>query len=232
MSESYYRLAPPNHGFFPLFDEKRLVRGEETVCPANPEHVFGSYRQGPLYIILPSIKVPPMFWSWASECIITEPIVELLMRADVSGYRLERVIPTGVRRGDKDLSKVPPLFHLIVTGWGGMASPRSGLKLIEKCPACGFTRYADISNPGELIDSNLWDSSDLFFIWPLPRRIFITQRVADLLKRNRIRQFLLVAPSDMTFFHNRFSPGLLKDYVGEERANDLRMQIEMYKQQT
>ncbi|MBK7140494.1 MAG: hypothetical protein IPH75_00265 [bacterium] len=223
MNFTYF--GAPGHGFFPLFDEERITSGKVTDCPVDKAHNVGYYREGTIYLILPSTKVPPIFWTWASECVITEQVAELFDRENVTGYRLEKVVATGVRRGSKDLSTVPPLYELIVTGWGGMASPASGVKLVHKCGGCGYTKFSGVKDPAKLIDITQWDESDLFIIWPMPKYYLISPRLKQILKRNHLRQFKLVPPDQLFFVTGEFAPGTLCEYFGEKRGRILGKEI-------
>jgi len=120
--------------------------------------------------------------------------------------------------------QAPRLNELIVTGWAGMAPPESGIKLIEHCEGCGHTVYSAWTNPERLIDSSQWDGSDFFVVWPLPWRIFVTERVAKVLRDNRLSGIALKPSSDLVFSPNiipTLSTGRLSDWMPEERARQL-----------
>src|SRR5207244_4348579 len=76
--------------------------------------------------------------------------------------------------------------ELVVTGWGGVAPKSSGVRLIESCSNCGLLTYSRVLEWTNLFDERQWDGSEIFIIWPLPRYIMVTNRVASLINSNRL----------------------------------------------
>ena len=66
-----------------------------------------------------------------------------------------------------------------------MAAAESGIRLVERCQTCGYLTYSACNNTEQIIDVTEWDGSDFFIVWPLPKCIFITDRVAQTIVSNR-----------------------------------------------
>jgi hypothetical protein len=111
------------------------------------------------------------------------------------------------------------LFELVPLGWAGLASPESGIRLIEDCAACGLKIYSGFEDPSKLVKETNWDGSDFFMVWPLPRVIFISDRVARTIKDQRLTGAQLRKPSDLKMgLLNELSPGRLSYWMPESRA--------------
>ena len=108
-----------------------------------------------------------------------------------------------------------------MTGWGGVAPPESGIRLVEKCEGCGYLRYSGCENSERLIDVSQWDGSDFFIVWPLTGFIMVTDRVAKLIQENRLRGVVLKATGKLTFHTGGFTPGRLSYWMPEARARQL-----------
>jgi len=118
-------------------------------------------------------------------------------------------------------SREPPALHeLVVTGWGGIAPPESGVKLIEKCDACGLLYFSAWTNPETLIDSSRWDGSDFFRVWPAAS--FVTRRVADAIRDNRLSGAVLTPPAELPPCGSRtLSGNRLSLWMPADRAHEL-----------
>ena len=81
-------------------------------------------------------------------------------------------------------------------GRGG-ASPESGITMQYYCEACHRAKYTDPNHPELMIDPSQWDGSDLFVIWPLPRFIFVTERVVDLIRNEGYKGLKTETPGDL-----------------------------------
>jgi hypothetical protein len=88
------------------------------------------------------------------------------------------------------------MLELIVTGWGGVGAPAAKVRLREFCEGCEHASYA-IGEPSRLIDESAWDGSDLFFVWPLPRFRFITDRLANIVNRECITGTKLISAQEI-----------------------------------
>jgi len=113
------------------------------------------------------------------------------------------------------------MFELIVTGWGGLPSAKAVLKLVEACPDCGHKVYA-IADPTRIIDPRSWDGSDLFIVWPLPRFIFVSDRLAHIIRKENLSGVKLVPAEAIPMRKGvTLTPAPLSWRMGEERAGEL-----------
>ena len=119
------------------------------------------------------------------------------------------------------------MYELIVIGWGGMASLAAGLTLANSCPACNHRNYA-IAEPSQLIEPASWDGSDLFIVWPLPRFRFASERLANILRNERVTGVKLVSAPEIPFEPgNRATPGRLLNWMPASRAHALGDKLEI-----
>ncbi|MGB9619005.1 MAG: double-CXXCG motif protein [Armatimonadota bacterium] len=215
----FWRLGPPE-------STKRLAEWAEdmdyestVICPLHEGHQRGGKRQPNLSIVLPGKTVDDVddfVWTWLSECLVQDHVLELFRRAGLTGYEVKPV-----KARFKRTTETPPrLWELVVTGWAGVAPPESGIRLVEKCEGCGYLKYSDCDDPERLIDPSQWDGSDFFIVWPLPKFIFVTDRVAKLIRENRLTGVVLKDPRKLTNLDG-FSPGRLSDWMPEARAREL-----------
>lgn len=180
-------------------------------CPKNPEHdISHSGRQGPLTVELPTADTDDFVWTWGSECLITDEVLQLFKREAITGFTAEPVTVAKVKRGRRQ--DAPRLHEVVVTGWGGQASAESGITLIERCPGCGHEKYGPILNWARAIDESKWDGSDLFVVWPAPVYIFATERAADIIERHELTGVRVVPISEAetgypTSVMDGFTPG-------------------------
>lgn len=194
---------------------------EGIVCPLHDGHRAGGKRLTDLSVALPGRTVQDFVWTWYSECLVRDRVLKLFELSGFTGYDVK---PARAKYKRASEGQPPVLRELIVTGWAGMASPESGIRLVERCEGCGHTVYSGSNNSGALIDVTQWDGSDFFIVWPLPAFIFVTDRVAQVIRDNRLTGAVLTQPNDLDLsggLLRSFSPGQLSDSMPEERARQL-----------
>jgi hypothetical protein len=200
---------------------KDEVELEGIVCPINDGHQRAGKRLSDLSIMLPPRAARDDFvWTWGSELLLRDRVLQLFNASGFNGF-VVKPVKVKFKRPDGD---PPRLWELNVTGWAGMASPESGIRLVESCPACGHLIYSDCDHPERLIDASKWDGSDFFMVWPLPKFIFVTDRVAELI-RDESLSGSVVRPSTELRFSTRtiggFGPGRLSYWMPKDRAHEL-----------
>jgi hypothetical protein len=73
-----------------------------------------------------------------------------------------------------------------------------------------------------LIDLAAWDGSDLFIVWPLPRFPFASERLANILREEKITGVKLIPAPDIPFKRgNHATPGRLLNWMPAGRAHAL-----------
>jgi hypothetical protein len=204
------------------------VEVETVKCSLNAGHERGGRRLSTLSVTLPADPIDDFIWTWQSECLIQEHVRRLLEARCFSGFQAKPV----KARFERDNKKTPILWEMIVTGWGGMAASGSGIRLLEHCYGCGHLRYSKVSNPEMLIDEAQWEGSDFFIVWPLPRYIFITDRVAQSIIQAEWRGVRILTPSEIDWsgisFASGFTPGRLSYSMPEGRARELGQPLGIY----
>ncbi|MEW6103874.1 MAG: hypothetical protein AB1630_08715 [bacterium] len=141
-----------------------------------------------LTIDLPSPNIPDILNTWNSTWIITDETVQLFKSQGFTGYELKPVIINTIKRMRKP-REIPKLWHFVTTGFAGMAYPSSYIKALDigGCDFCNKIAFSYCPNKSaSLVDTSQWDGSDFFFIYPVPRLTFITQRVKDFIEENRL----------------------------------------------
>jgi hypothetical protein len=122
---------------------------------------------------------------WAhspGSCVVHE---QLLAEMDKRGFTGYTHVPSEVRFTDGTVSRE---YHRIeVIGFGGLARPESGIRLVSECPGCSLRGYGRLEDARQLIDESQWTGEDFFFVWPLYSRWLITARVGEYLKTAKIK---------------------------------------------
>ena len=208
-------------------DWDKTVELEQIVCPANSEHKWGGKRITDLSVVLKKRQTFDVMWTWGSECLIQPRILDAFQQQGFTGFQVNPVHA----RFKRHFPSAPPRFwELVITGWAGLASPESGIQLdsAKSCRDCGKLRYTKAVNYSKIIDERNWDGSDFFIVWPLPKFIFVTDRVREFVQKNDIRLTHFVRPEDLqpkTSFEQRvekgFGPGRLSYWMPEDRAHQL-----------
>jgi hypothetical protein len=216
MSTIFWLLdAPPAQQFA---EEANDSKHDPIICPIHASHRSGVRRIGNLSIVVRPSAMKDFVWSWSTDILISEKILGLFKKHQVTGYE---TAPVKVVCGKASDAPPAPLRELIVTGWGGAAAAAAGVKLIECCPACGH-RYYTIAEPSLLIDETAWDGSDLFIVWPLPKYRFVSDRLAHILRSEKISGIKLIPAADIPMKKGaRVGPGSLSYWMPEARAREL-----------
>jgi hypothetical protein len=193
------------------------VNLETVICPIKDGHQHVGGRLSNLSVVLPGGAVQDFVWTWYSECLLQDRVLELFKKNGFTGYDVKPVKARFKRAGRQE---PPRLWELIVTGWAGMASPESGIRLVERCKGCGHAVYSGSDNSGAVIDVSRWDGSDFFMVWPLPAFVFVTKRVAQTIRSDGLTGAVLKEPKELDL-SGEFSPGRLSYSMPLERAREL-----------
>jgi hypothetical protein len=184
---------------FGPFQSRRELRGvvsspneiweQRVQCPANPdhrnltEHAWEELRNEHVSAQLKhNRRDHMMIWTtpW-THCLIHERLASGMERSGFTGYSL---LPAEVRFRDGTISR--DYQRLVVTGWGGLARPESGVRLISECKGCIWRKYSPLKDPTRLIDKSQWTGEDLFIVWPMPGDRLISRRVAEYFESARV----------------------------------------------
>jgi hypothetical protein len=190
---------------------------EEIHCPLDSGHQRGGKRIGELTVEpTPRGPSPDFVWTWLSDCLIGRFAASVLLDSQITGFKTHPVRVATEQRGCETV-----FGELVVTGWGGIAHPASGVRLLQSCPGCGLLTYSGVQDWGKLFDSRQWDGSDLFMIWPLPRFIIATERVISLIERKKLTGVQVVPLAKMAGASEGLGPGRVSYWLDEHRLTEL-----------
>jgi hypothetical protein len=190
---------------------------ETVVCPIHEGHQRAGKRLTELSVRLPKEAAHDEFvWTWSSECLLQDHVVELFRANGLTGFEVK---PVSVRLKNDDGEVRPKLWELVVVGWAGLTPAQSGIKIVSHCDACGHTVYSSFTTPEKLIDESKWDGSDLFIIWPLPRYIFVTERVVRLAREKNMAGVVVRPVRELPYRGaDTLTPGRLSYVMPEDYA--------------
>jgi Protein of unknown function (Gmx_para_CXXCG) len=193
-------------------------------CPADSGHNSAGARLGDLYLLSPTPPLLDVDWTWDSECVVRDDILRAFTAERFTGFQAR---PVHIRKQLSDDKTVPLLWEIQVSGWAGMARPESGIRRIERCAICGRQTYTGFSDPDLLVDETQWDGSDLFMVWPMPRYIFVTERVAAFIRSNELTGVETIELYQMQPSKG-FTPLPLRLRMPEARARELGDPLDIY----
>ena len=200
------------------------VELESVMCSLAPDHQRAGKRLSTLAVTLPNRPVDEFVWTWYFECLIQDSVARFFESHGFTGYELQPAEAVYRHAGNR---RPPVLRELLVTGWGGMAPPESGIRLLQRCPVCRHAVYSCFTAAENLIDKSSWDGSDFFMVWPLPNFIFVTDRVCQALRAARFRGFRLVPVSSL-HCEGTLTPGRLSYVMREDRARLLGESLDIF----
>ena len=170
---------------------------ETIICPKYSGHQRAGNRIGLMKIDLKFGKTGDFLWTFLSECLIKNEIAVIFQTNNITGYELKKAaIATG--------NQIKDLWELVVVGQGGDASQDSGIYLKEHCNYCGLKRYSAFEK-GILVAKKNWDGSDIFTINGYQRYILVTEKVKELIEKNRFSG-IKITPSDKLKWPNLPKP--------------------------
>ena len=170
---------------------------EGIICPIHEGHQRAAMRTRELQVILPSPRLGDFVWTWYSECLITDRVLNLFKQAGFTGYEIRPVTIEkikSVRKGTKVM--IPTLWELVVVGKGGDAHHDSGIRLIYTCEACQMIRYSSYQN-GIIVDEDQWDGTDFFTVNGYPKLCLVSERVKDLIITHNLTNCVLIPSHKM-----------------------------------
>jgi hypothetical protein len=222
MKSQFWLLDPPE-------DQGLLVRAatpqaEKTPCPVSSDHSARLKRTGDLHVIADPLAEKDFTWTWRNDLLVSPGVLAAFRRHRVTGFEVRPIVaayPEPVK------TRPPELYEIIITGWAGLPSAKAGLSVTRSCPACSRKRYA-VADPSHLIDSDTWDGSDLFIVWPLPRFPFASDRLANIIRQERFSGVALVPATKVNLAANaELNPGSLFEWMPERRALELAKQFDL-----
>ena len=190
---------------------------QQITCRANPDHQRGGRRIGLLSVDIPQTALSAEFvWTWQSDCLIRQDALDRLRTDRATGFetRPVRLIVNGV-------SIQHDYQEFVVTGWGGVARSDSGVKILESCSECGYLHYNGVTDWLKVFDPSQWDGADFFMVWPLPRFIFVSEKVTRLFGKIGFGGARLIPIEDLKIDSSGLSPGRVSYWLPDRRIEQL-----------
>ena len=214
---NFFNLLWPDSDRLKADNNKAQGKWVRNVCPLTGAHSDGSPRISDLYHEVKHNKRDELM-IWGAGVAVHERLLEKFAKEGFTGYRLK---PALVRFRDGSTSD--EYHEFVVTGWAGMASPESGIKLLESCPACQWKQYSAITNFDKVIDWSQWTGDDFFVVWPMGAKRLCTERVARWLVARKVKSFHLeegfAAVTKRPIIANLgYTGGRLTNYLPEDLA--------------
>ncbi len=199
---------------------RNVISDSEIIhCPQDPDHQRPGKRIRDLSVEFPlEALADEMSWTGDSDCLARQSLSSLFRLSGITGFETRPIeVTLGGIPIDHDQEE------LVTVGWGGIATPGSGVKLDdnESCLACGHLVYTGVQDWSNLIDFDQWDGSDIFIVWPLPRFILVTDKVAKLLTDNKISELTLTPLRAMEPQEDELSPGRVGYWLSEEKMRSV-----------
>lgn len=189
------------------------------LCDKDRTHSKYQRAKRPLQIIAPINPRTDFQWTVFGDCVVTSEVKNAFEEAQLTGIEFNNIechTTTGLRLEQE-------VFEMVVTGWGGVAPPASGVHVVEECQYCGRKIYSGYSNPSLLFDLDAWDGSDLFLIWPLPRYIMAVLAVKNVVEQRGFSGATLASLEKLPkVIAGTLTPGHLGDWFEQTKARQLR----------
>ena len=185
---------------------------ESVICPAYSEHQRAARRSSPL-ALLQNPSAAAFSWTHMGELLVRPEVYSELIRSGFTGFTSRSVM-----RVD---GKIPcSQLELVISGWGGYASPDSGVRLTKSCDSCGLRIYSCFQDSTRLFEPNQWDGSDLFVIWPMPRFVMATERFRMFVIENGLGGVGFTPIEELTC-SGTLTPGNIRDWFPDRNHDPI-----------
>lgn len=234
----FWRLNQPNstRGMAET-DNSELKRLETQYGEMMPWFRMCRVPNVPQPIKLGGSSVKDFTWTWYCQCIIQDRVLQMFRNEGFTGFQVHPISAKWKRRPKiakhciDNVDAIPKLWELIPIGWGGVAPEESGVHLLRIRPSDRRRTYSKFTDPSRLISESQWDGSDFFILWPLAGHIFITDRVAQFIKKEKLAGAVLTRIQDMRWpggIGDECMPGQLRYYLPEPRAREIGEPLGIY----
>jgi hypothetical protein len=186
---AFFQFQRPHGGNLGANFGKEMASRGRMRCPLNGEHRGLGARIGPLHQFVDHNDRSEQI-VWGFDVAIHQEVVERFEREGFTGFRTNSAHVTFADGSTSDEYR-----EFIVTGWGGVAPPESGVHLVENCLGCGRRTYSAITNFDRVSDRSQWSDEDFFIVFPFgtPYR-FCTERAEKWLRASDIKSFSISIP--------------------------------------
>jgi len=193
-----------------------------TPCPLTNRHSGRKVRIGDLHVEADPRAIKDFTWTWMTELLVSSKVLKVFERHHVTGFDLRPVVAEYPK---PITAPFPELYEVMITGWAGLPSHEAKLTVTDSCPGCGRTLYS-IGEPSKILDPGAWDGSDLFMVWPVARHPFASDRLASIIRQEKLAGVRLIPPAAIDMDRGaRINPGSLFEWLPEQRAEELSRQL-------
>ncbi|WP_457796729.1 hypothetical protein [Methylocystis sp. S23] len=207
-----------------LWDNEIGYYEKHKICPLDPNHGVLARRWGPAMFreepelegMSPLDRSQDAFATPRSSFVFTRRVFEALEEAGLTGWTMN---PATVSFADGTVSN--DFGELWINGFGGVAQPSAGCKLLWRCRGCGQREYQDGIIRGEAVRQARWDGSDFFIVWPLVNYPICTDRAKDILERFRMDKIIFRKPEEDLAPINGYSDTAVPPYYKLEARAEI-----------
>ena len=178
----------------------------------NADHKGAVASTGAITIDPTESDTTECLWTFNSDCLLSDAVIRSFALNNVTGFE------TGEVRATQPSPLGLTYSQLVPCGWGGVADGSSGIELTYSCHGCGYKKYSALRYPRKLFNAACWDGSDVFIIWPLPRFIFVTEKVSEIFREMDTSGVEFTPIEQLDVGKWGFSPGRLSDHSPRQLA--------------
>lgn len=209
-----------------FFEMKGGERGNTLVeweRGKNRKRLEHGHFGGNLHVLIERpAQIADIMWTWYTDCLVQQHVLDRFTEAGLTGFSSQPVHLNFKNRELKERLQGEDVHEFIVTGWGGMARPESGIVRVPHPEGLDHLVYSHLADPEKLIDLAAWDGSDFFIVWPMPKHIFVTEKAKEVIEHNRFGNCQFVPVEELHISRHLpeigFSPGPLEWYFPADRA--------------
>ncbi len=194
------------------------------MCPLNPDHLRTTRKWDVAAYADPPLPEKPLiisdlYYSANHASFLLHQRLTTAMAAKLTGWV---AAPASIKRRDGRI--LSDYSELRVTGFGGVASEKSGCLLLSRCPGCGFNTYAQGFRFDIAARELHSQKSDFIVTWPLSRRIFCSDRARMLLQDFKVDEVDFQNPATLDQPAGMIGDTPIPPHLGE----DTRAEIEAF----
>lgn len=206
---------PPFYKLGSNFDRCAELLNPEVLEQIDGVEVHKFRSSEPLKCLVRKKSFGDMIWTYPTHCFISERLLGLFKDEGLTGFETKSANMKLVFEHDP----ADRIFHqLIVTGWGGVADPRSGIVQVPSDRS--KHAYSTPTDSSFIFDESQWDGSDFFLIFPLTGSRFVSARVIGLLEKFKVKYYTS-KPIANYLGATEIYPAPLRCYYSDERALEL-----------
>jgi hypothetical protein len=149
---------------------------------------------------------PDVLGSASPYLIVSGAVIDDWENSGVTGYQKYPIYVSQAFASCRTEAAPLQYYHIEVTGRCQLNTEASGIRIVYKCPLCGYIEEDlvdedPVENPFAsfpfIFREDTWDGSDLFVSHLFDRVYFCSQKIFDLARQNKRTNFRFVLPEDM-----------------------------------